>query len=103
MDDPLFQPRDIALADAKGVGGFLLGALHAVGKAEAQLHDLPFPWGQAVHGTAQNGTLGVLFQPLADLVLVAAKNVREQQLVAITVHVERLVDAGLLPTVGAFA
>ena len=28
-DDPLFQPGDVALADAKGIGGFLLGVLHA--------------------------------------------------------------------------
>ena len=26
-DDALFQPGDVTLADAKGIGGFLLGAL----------------------------------------------------------------------------
>ena len=33
----------------------------------------------------------------------AAQHVRQQQLVAVAVDVQRLVDAGLLPTVGAFA
>ena len=103
MDDALFQPGNVALADAKGVGGFLLGALHAVGKAEAQLHDLPLPCRKRRHGAAQHGALGVLLQLLAYGVGVAAQNIREQQLVAVAVHIQRLVDAGVLPAVGAFA
>ena len=61
-DDPLFQPGNVALADAKGIGGFLLGVLHAVHKAEAQLHDLPLPGGQLLHGAPEGGTLGGLLQ-----------------------------------------
>ena len=57
MDDALFQPGNIALADAKGIGGFLLGVLHAVYKAEAQLHDLPLPGGQLLHGAPEGGAL----------------------------------------------
>ena len=64
-DDALFQPGDITLADAKGIGGFLLGALHAVGKAKAQFHDLPLPCRERRLGAAQHGALGVLLQLLA--------------------------------------
>ena len=56
MDDPFFQPGNVALADAQCVGGLLLGTLNAVRQTKAQLHDLPFPRGQAVHGPAQHGT-----------------------------------------------
>ena len=96
-DDPLFQPGDVALADAKGIGGFLLGVLHAVHKAEAQLHDLPLPGGQLLHGAPEGGALGGLLQLQAHKVFVAAQHVREQQLVAVAVGVQGLVDAGLLP------
>ena len=103
MDDPFFQPGNVALADAQCVGGLLLGALNAVRQTKAQLHDLPFPRGQAVHGPAQNGALRILLQPLADLVLITAQNIRKQQLVAVAIHVQRFVDAGFLTAVGAFA
>ena len=39
-DDPLFQPGNVALADADGVGRLFLGVFHPVHQAEAQLHDL---------------------------------------------------------------
>jgi hypothetical protein len=71
------------LADAKGIGSFLLGVLHAVYKAEAQLHDLPLPGGQLLHGAPEGGALGGLLQLQAHKVFIAAQHVREQQLVAI--------------------
>ena len=52
---------------------------------------------------AQHGALRILFQPLADLVLITAQNIRKQQLVAVAIHVQRFVDAGFLTAVGAFA
>ena len=83
--------------------GFLLGAFHAVGQAEAQLHDPALPGRKAVHGAAQTGALGVLLQLLAHHILVAAEDVRQQQLVAVAVHIQRLVKAGLLAAVGGLA
>ena len=102
-NDPFFKAGDIALADAEGVGGFFLGALHAVHKAEAQFHDLPLPRGEQRDRLAERGPLGVLFEPLADQIFVAAEDVGEEKLVAVAVHVEGLVDAGLLAAVGTFA
>ena len=80
-----------------------MGVLHAVHKAEAQFHDLPLPGGQTLHRPPQGGSLGGLLQLQAHLIFVAAQHVREQKLVAVAVHIQRLVDAGLLPPVGAFA
>ena len=86
-----------------GIGGFFLGALDAVQQPEAQFHDLALPRGEQRHRLPEGGPLGTLFEPLADQVFVAAEDVGEKQLVAVAVHVQRLVDAGLLPAVGAFA
>src|SRR5699024_5141450 len=102
-DDPLFQPGNVALADTDGVGGLFLGVLHPVHQAEAQLHDLALPGAEPLHRPAQHRPLGVLLQALAHLVLVGAQHVRKQQLVAVAVHVERLVDAGLLAAAGSLA
>ena len=55
LDDALFKAGNVTLADAQGVGGFLLGAFHAVGQAEAQLHDPALPGRKAAHGAAQTG------------------------------------------------
>ena len=77
--------------------------LHAVHKAEAQLHDLTLPGGQLLYGAPEGGALGGLLQLQAHKVFVAAQHVREQQLVAVAVGVQGLIDAGLLPSVGAFS
>src|SRR5699024_3364718 len=94
-DDPLFQPGNVALADADGVGRLFLGVFHPVHQAEAQLHDLALAGAQTLHRPAQHRPFGVLFQALAHLVLVGAQHVGQQQFVAVAVHVEGLVDAGL--------
>ena len=57
--DAFFQPGDVALADADGIGHLLLGPLHAVQQAEAQLHDLPLPGRELLHRPAEAGPLGV--------------------------------------------
>ena len=102
-DDAFFEAGDVALADAEGIGGLFLGALDAVQQPEAQFHDLALPRGEQGHRLPEGGPLGALFEPLADQILVAAEDVGEKQLVAVAVHVQRLVDAGLLTAVGAFA
>ena len=53
--------------------------------------------------TAQGGALGAALQFLADLRIVARQHVHQQQLVAVGVGVQRLVYAGVLPPVRAFA
>lgn len=102
-DDALFEPGNIALGDAQRVGDLLLGVLRLVVEAEAQLHDAAFPGRQPPHRTTQGGALGAALQFLADLRVVARQHVHQQQLVAVGVGVQRLVYAGVLPPVRAFA
>lgn len=88
---------------AQRVGDLLLGVLRLVVEAEAQLHDAAFPGRQPPHRTTQGGALGAAFQFLADLRVVARQHVHQQQLVAVGVGVQRLIYAGVLPPVRAFA
>ena len=76
---------------------------HPVRQAKPHLHDLLFPGAKPVYSLAEHVFFSVLFQLCTDLVLVAAQHVREQELIAVAVRVQGLVDAGFLAAVAAFA
>ena len=68
------------------------------GRPEAQAHDTPLPLRQPRKGLAQQLLLGVLLHGPHDDVAVRPEHVGQQQLVAVPVRVDRLVerDLGLL-------
>ena len=63
--------------------------------AEAQQNDLPVALAERLNGAQEHGALRVVLERAAHGVGVRAENVREQQLVAVPVSVERLIDAHL--------
>ena len=93
--DALFEAADVALGDAQHIGDLLLRVLPLPVKAEAQADDLALAPLKPLHRLEQHPPLGVVLERAADLVLVGAEDVRKQQLVAVPVGVERLVDAQL--------
>ena len=94
-DDALFEPADVALGDAQQVRDFFLRRLARAADAEAQQDDLPVALAECLDGAQEHGALRVVLERAAHGVGVRAENVREQQLVAVPVGVERLVDAHL--------
>ena len=102
MDDALLQPGDVGLGDAQLVGHLLLGVLLAGAQAKAQHHDFLLPGREPVHRPAEHGPLRLLLDVPVHGVGVAAQQVGEQQLVAVPVHVEGVVDGHLVAQLGAF-
>ena len=68
--------------------GQLLSALQAI----AQQHDLPLPARQLLQGLAQNAQVHIVFQRPGDLVGVGAQDVGQQQLVAVAVQIDGLIQ-----------
>ena len=91
------------MGDADGVRHLFLGVLHPIAQAKAQFHDLAFSGRQSGHRTPQRGALGAAFQRLAHFRLVVRQHIHQQKLVAVGINVQRFVNAGILPTVAAFA
>ena len=97
----LFQPGYVGLGDAQVVGHLLLGVLLGRPQPEAQHHDGPLPGGEAVHSAAEHSALGLPLDVLVHRVGLAAQKVGEQQLVAVPVHVQGVVDGDLVAQLGA--
>ena len=94
-DDALFEPADVALRDAQQIRDLFLRRLARAADAKAQQDDLPVALAECLDGAQEHGALRVVLERAAHGVGVRAENVREQQLVAVPVGVERLVDAHL--------
>ncbi len=95
VDYLLFKPADVALRDAHHVGHLLLRVLAGAGQPKAHEDYRFFALVQAVDGRHKHLPVGVIFQRARHFVLVCAENVREQQLVAVPVGLQRLVQADL--------
>ena len=84
------------MGDADAVGNLLLGVFPAPDQPEPQPHDDLLPLGQPVDGLQQQVPLNAGFDVAVDRVGLRAEDVRQQQLVAVPVDVQRLVDRHLV-------
>ena len=87
------------MGDADGVGHLLLGVLGAAPQAKAQVHDLPLPVGEAVHRRQEQRLLGAFLDRAAGDIRLGAEDIREHELIAVPVGVQRFVDGDLSPLV----
>ena len=80
-----------------------MGAFALAAQAKAQGHDLLLPGGQAAQGRKEHLPLGILLHGAVDDVRLGAQHVAEEQLVAVPIRVQRLVERDLPLLVGGLA
>ena len=95
QDDALFQPGDIGLGDAQPVCHLLLGQLSAAPQPKPHGDDVPFAGAQLCHRLRQHLAVCVRLDGTHDHVAVRTQHIAEQQLLAVPVGVQRLVEADL--------
>ena len=91
------------MRDAQPVGHLFLRMFTPAPQPEAQLHDFPVARRQAGHGAQQKPALRFLLHPHVHGILIAAQHIGEQQLVAVPIHVEGIVDGNLVAQLGMLA
>ena len=94
-DNPLLKPRDIRLGDTEPVGHLLLRQLPAPAETEAHGDDLLFAPGELRHRVSQELAVDIRLDGAHDNVPLRPEHVAQQQLLAIPVGVERLVETDL--------
>ena len=72
-------------------------------QTEAQFDDDAFPPVQTLQGLSHRAPVFFQLNGRKDAVLFTAQNVGKQQLVAVLVHIQRLVDGHFLPQAGGFS